>query len=137
DEGAEMIAGEVPKDPGENEGYFIRPTVFVNVRPEMKIAQEEIFGPVLSVLTYRTLDEAEAIANGTPYGLCGAVFGPKQEALDFARRIRSGNVYINDAERDLAAPFGGFGASGIGREGGIYGLEEFTELKAVFDHSTF
>lgn len=136
-EGAEIIAGEVPKAPGENEGYFIRPVVFVNVEPEMKIAQEEIFGPVLSVLTYRTLDEAEAIANGTPYGLCGAVFGPKQEALDFARRIRSGNVYINDAERDLAAPFGGFGASGIGREGGIYGLEEFTELKAVFDHSTF
>lgn len=136
-EGAEMIAGRVPDDPKSNEGFFIDPVVFVNASPAMRIAQEEIFGPVLTVLTYRTLDEAEAIANGTPYGLCGAVFGPKDEAIAFARRIRSGNVYINDAERDLAAPFGGFKASGIGREGGICGLEEFTELKAVFEHSSY
>lgn len=137
EEGAELVAGGVPAEPGPNEGYFIAPTIFRGVRPGMRIEQEEIFGPVLCVMPYRDLDEAVRIANGTPYGLCGAVFGPREKAVALARRIRSGNVYVNDAERDLAAPFGGFGASGVGREGGRYGLFEFTELKAIFNASSF
>jgi len=103
----------------------------------MRIAREEIFGPVLCVIAYDTVDEAVAIANDTPYGLNAMVVGPKAEAQAVARRINAGNVYINDAPRDVTAPFGGYGASGIGREGGRYGLMEFTQLKAVFDHSTY
>lgn len=103
----------------------------------MRIAREEIFGPVLCIITYETVDEAVEIANDTIYGLNAAVFGKKDEAFAVARRIKSGNVYINDAGRDVTAPFGGYKQSGIGREGGIEGLKEFTQLKAVYDHSTF
>ena len=77
-----------------------------------------------------------AIADGTQYGLCGAVFGPHEAAVNFARRMRTGNVYVNDASRDLAAPFGGFKSSGVGREGGVFGLLEFTEPKAIFEHGS-
>lgn len=136
-EGAELLTGGVPKDPAPGEGYFIAPTIFTGVKPGMHIEQEEIFGPVLCVLTYRGEDEAVKIANDTPYGLCGAVWGPRERAIALAKRIRSGNVYVNDAERDLAAPFGGFKASGLGREGGLAGIFEFTELKAIFEHSSF
>lgn len=137
EEGAELLTGGVPKEPAPGEGYFIAPTIFTGVKPGMRIEQEEIFGPVLCVLTYRDEDEAVKIANDTPYGLCGAVWGPRERAIAVAKRIRSGNVYVNDAERDLAAPFGGFKASGLGREGGLAGILEFTELKAIFEHSTF
>ncbi|WP_419081958.1 aldehyde dehydrogenase family protein, partial [Sutterella wadsworthensis] len=137
-EGARLLAGNIPEEPGAHEkGWFIHPTIFTNVKNDMRIAREEIFGPVLCVIAYDTVDEAVAIANDTPYGLNAMVVGPKAEAQAVARRINAGNVYINDAPRDVTAPFGGYGASGIGREGGRYGLMEFTQLKAVFDHSTY
>ena len=135
-EGARLVAGGLPPEPGANDGWFVPPVVFSDVRPEMRIAQEEIFGPVLSVMPYNTLEEALAIADGTQYGLCGAVFGPHEAAVNFARRMRTGNVYVNDASRDLAAPFGGFKSSGVGREGGVFGLLEFTEPKAIFEHGS-
>ena len=91
----------------------------------MRIAREEIFGPVLCVITYKTVDEAVAIANDTPYGLNAAVFGERELALSVAKRIKAGNVYVNGGPRDVTAPFG--------REGGRYGLMEFTQLKATFD----
>ena len=137
-EGALLLAGSIPEEPGAHEkGWFIQPTIFTDVKNDMRIAREEIFGPVLCVIAYDTVDEAVAIANDTPYGLNAMVVGPKAEAQAVARRINAGNVYINDAPRDVTAPFGGYGASGIGREGGRYGLMEFTQLKAVFDHSTY
>lgn len=137
-EGARLIAGGIPAEPGpDTRGWYVAPTVFSDVRPDMKIAREEIFGPVLSILTFETEDEALALANDTPYGLNAMVVGPRERAEAFARGIRAGNVYVNDAPRDVTAPFGGYGASGIGREGGRYGLMEFTQLKAVFDRSTF
>ena len=99
----------------------------------MGIARQEIFGPVLSVLAYDTPEEALAIANDTSYGLNAAVWGEKQAAIAFARKLESGNVYINDGPRDTAAPFGGWKQSGLGREGGLYGLLEFTQQQALFD----
>lgn len=135
EEGAELLAGEVPPEKPEG-GYYIKPAIFVNVNNSMRIAQEEIFGPVLCVLTYRDLDEAVAIANDTPYGLNAAVYGPKAEAVAVAKRIKSGNVYVNDGPRDITAPFGGYKASGIGREGGPLGLLEFTQPKAIFEHGS-
>lgn len=134
-EGAKLLTGGVPEEP--KHGYYIAPTVFYDVKNTMRIAREEIFGPVLCIITYETVDEAVEIANDTIYGLNAAVFGKKDEAFAVARRIKSGNVYINDAGRDVTAPFGGYKQSGIGREGGIEGLKEFTQLKAVYDHSTF
>lgn len=135
EEGARLIAGGEPESC--EHGYYIRPVIFSGVRNDMRIAQEEIFGPVLAVIPYRTTDEAVAIANDTVYGLNAAVFGPKEKALAVARRIKAGNVYVNDAPRDITAPFGGYRQSGIGREGGAAGLLEFTQQKAVFDRSTF
>ena len=135
EEGARLIAGGEPESC--EHGYYIRPVIFSGVRNDMRIAREEIFGPVLAVIPYRTTDEAVAIANDTVYGLNAAVFGPKEKALAVARRIKAGNVYVNDAPRDITAPFGGYRQSGIGREGGAAGLLEFTQQKAVFDRSTF
>lgn len=131
-EGAELLCGRVPEDTGK--GYYIAPTIFVNVKNSMRIAQEEIFGPVLCVMTYETIDEAVAIANDSIFGLNAAVFGENIElAKKVARRIRSGGVYINNAARDETAPFGGYKQSGHGREGGLAGLEEFSQTKTVFD----
>lgn len=134
-EGATLLCGDLPEK--NNKGYYVEPTVFSHVTNDMRIAREEIFGPVLCILTYRTVDEAIAIANDTPYGLNAAVFGPKEEAEIVAKQLKAGNVYVNDAPRDVTAPFGGYRESGIGREGGAAGLLEFTQLKAVFDHSSF
>lgn len=134
-EGAKLLTGSVPKD--ASHGYFVDPCIFTHVKNDMKIAREEIFGPVLCVISYNTLQEAINIANDTPYGLNAAVFGPKQEAIEVARQIKSGNVYINDAPRDITAPFGGYKQSGIGREGGMVGLLEFTQYKTIYDHSSF
>ena len=131
-EGARLLVGEIPTS--DEKGYFISPAVFVDVNNAMRIAREEIFGPVLCVLTYRTTDEAVAIANDSPYGLSGAVFGPKEEAVKVARRLKTGNVYINDAHRDETAPFGGCKQSGYGREGGMAGLAEFTQTKTILDN---
>ncbi len=94
-------------------------------------------GPVLCLITYKTIEEAIDIANDTPYGLNAAVFGNKQKAIEVAKQIKAGNVYINDAPRDVTAPFGGYKQSGIGREGGFAGLLEFTQPKAIFDRSSF
>ena len=132
EEGARMILGDIPTDCSQ--GYFVKPVIFSDVNNRMRIAQEEIFGPVLCVIPYETVDEAVAIANDTIYGLSAAVWGPnKCEAITVAKSIRSGNVYVNDGPRDVTAPFGGMKESGLGREAGVAGLLEFTEYKAIFD----
>ncbi|MBI1292884.1 aldehyde dehydrogenase family protein [bacterium] len=131
-EGARLICGGAGRPAGLERGYFVQPTVFADVSPRMRIAQEEIFGPVLCVMAYRTVDEAVAIANGTPYGLAAAVWGGDEEsAREVGRRLRAGQVDINGAPFNLDAPFGGFGQSGIGRENGKYGVGEFIELRSL------
>lgn len=133
--GADLLVGEIPQK--TSVGYYVQPTIFTNVTNDMTIAQEEIFGPVLCVITYRTEAEAVRIANDTRFGLSGAVWGAtKEEAVRIARQIRTGNVYINDGPRDVTAPFGGFKESGLGREGGVDGILEFTEPQALFDDGT-
>ena len=132
DEGATIFAGGLPDAP--DHGYYVKPTIFTDVKNDMTIAREEIFGPVLCVITYDTVEEAIQIANDTPYGLNAAVWGPKEEALTVGKQIFAGNVYINEGPRDVTAPFGGFKESGIGREGGMDGMLEFTEPQALFDH---
>lgn len=113
-------------------GFFVSPAIFGRVPIASRLAQEEVFGPVLTVQTYSTEEEAIEIANGTPYGLAGAVWGGSSEqAQSVARRMRAGQVDVNGAPFNAAAPFGGFGASGIGREGGGYGIEEFIELRSI------
>ena len=129
-EGATLATGG-PDAPLE-QGWFVRPTVFADVRPDATIAQEEIFGPVLSVLPYRGEDEAVEIANGTPYGLSGAVFSADLDrAVAVARRLRTGQVVVNGGAFNPVAPFGGYKQSGTGRELGRYGLEEFLEVKSL------
>ena len=135
-EGAVMQAGEVPPQ-GPQGGYYVKPVVFSEVKNSMRIAQEEIFGPVLCVITYKSIEEAIEIANDTPYGLNASVYGPKEKAVEVARAIKAGNVYVNDGPRDITAPFGGYKASGIGREGGAAGLFEFTQYKAIFEHGSY
>ncbi|KVE25143.1 aldehyde dehydrogenase [Burkholderia singularis] len=132
DEGAELIAGGPGMPDGLSRGFFAKPTVFGRVRPDATIAQEEIFGPVLSIITYRDEDDAVRIANDSPYGLGGAVWaGSDERALRVARRIRTGQVDINGGGWNVAAPFGGFKQSGIGRENGVYGLDEYLEYKSM------
>jgi aldehyde dehydrogenase (NAD+) len=131
-EGAELATGGAEPPDGFDRGYYVRPTIFAAVRPDMTIAQEEIFGPVLSVIPYSTDDEAVEIANSTPYGLAGAVFSADSErAVAVARRLRTGQVDVNGAAFNPAAPFGGYKQSGNGRELGRFGLEEFCELKSI------
>jgi len=113
-------------------GYFLEPTVFANVRNDMRIAREEIFGPVLSIVPFADLDEAIRIANDSPYGLGGAVYSNDVvKALEVAKQIRTGSVNINNALNIANLPFGGFKQSGIGREGGRWGLDEYTEIQAI------
>ena len=131
DEGARVAAGGVGRPEGFNRGYFVKPTVFADVTPQMTIAREEIFGPVLSILPYEDEEEAIAIANDTPYGLAAYVQGSQDRARAVARRLRAGNVHINGASPTMAVPFGGYKQSGNGREWGKYGLEEFLEVKAA------
>lgn len=128
-EGARLILGEVPK---ESKGYYIGPTVFTDVTNDMEIAQNEIFGPVLSIIAYDTVEEAIDIANDSVYGLSGGVFGPIDDAFKVANQIRTGTIVINNGSQLHKAPFGGFKHSGVGREGGKYGLEEFLEIKTMF-----
>ena len=114
-------------------GYFVQPTIFTEVTNDMTIAQEEIFGPVLVVITYEDLAEAIDIANDSPYGLSGAVVGPDEgEAVRVARKLRTGNVIVNDGQIAPEAPFGGYKQSGLGREKGRFGLEDYLEVKAIF-----
>ena len=131
-EGAELFYGGPGKPEGLDVGYFVRPTVFVNVDNQMTIAQEEIFGPVASVITYNDLDEAIRIANDTKYGLAGYVIGQDKDTLiKVARSIEAGTVEINEAGRKPDLPFGGYKQSGIGREWGDYGIDEFLEIKSI------
>ena len=127
-EGARIVAGGADACPVPERGYFVAPTVLDAVAPDSAIAQEEIFGPVLVLLPYKDSGQALAIANGTPYGLAAAVWGATAEqAYDAARPLRAGQIEINGAPFNPDAPFGGFGQSGMGRENGPHGLEEFTE----------
>jgi acyl-CoA reductase-like NAD-dependent aldehyde dehydrogenase len=132
DEGAKLVAGGVEPPDDLQSGFFVRPTVFSEVKPEMTIAQEEIFGPVLSIMPYGSEDEAVEIANGTIYGLDGGVWSSDPDrAKEFARRMRTGQVQINGATFNPLAPFGGFKQSGQAREYGRFGLEEFLEVKSI------
>ena len=130
-EGARVVTGGADPPEGLEAGYFVRPTLFSDVRNDMTIAQEEIFGPVLSIIPYDTEDEAVAIANDTIYGLDAAVFGSQERAESVARRIRAGRVDVNGAKFGFDAPFGGYKQSGVGRCLGRYGFEEFLQVKAL------
>ncbi|MEK5207111.1 aldehyde dehydrogenase family protein [Psychrobacillus sp. FSL H8-0510] len=132
EEGATIAIGGPGKPDGMERGFFSKITVFTNVQNDMTIAQDEIFGPVMSVITYKNIDEAIKIANDTVYGLAGYVFGnDKEELKKVALNIRAGQIRINNSKSDISAPFGGFKQSGIGREWGDYGIEEFLEPKAI------
>jgi aldehyde dehydrogenase (NAD+) len=136
EEGARLEIGGPGRPDGLNRGYYIRPTVFSHVTNEMSIAREEIFGPVLSLIGYEDEDDAVRIANDTVYGLSGYVSsGDPERAKAVARRLRTGNVHLNGAPVDNKAPFGGYKQSGNGREWGIYGLEEFLEVKAIMGYN--
>jgi acyl-CoA reductase-like NAD-dependent aldehyde dehydrogenase len=131
-EGAEVVTGGAEPPDGLARGYFVRPTVFSKVRNDMTIAQEEIFGPVLSIIPYRDEEEAVTLANDTLYGLSGSVWGADTDhALAVARRLRTGQVEVNGGPFNPDAPFGGYRQSGNGRELGRYGLEEFLEVKSL------
>jgi aldehyde dehydrogenase (NAD+) len=135
-EGATLVAGGPGRPDGLNRGYYVRPTVFANVKPEMTIAREEIFGPVLSILAYESEEQAIRLANDTVYGLSGYVqSGDIDHARRVAAQLRTGNVHLNGAGPDFAAPFGGYKQSGNGREWGVFGFEEFLEVKAVMGYN--
>jgi len=132
-EGAKVVCGGTGRPDGLTRGYYTKPTIFSNVRNDMTIAREEIFGPVLCILPYDTEEEAIRIANDTPYGLSAYVFGDTPEhARKVGSRIRAGNVHINGASLDVCGSFGGYKQSGLGREWGAFGFEEFLEVKSVF-----
>ncbi|ASK33577.1 aldehyde dehydrogenase family protein [Alloalcanivorax mobilis] len=133
EEGAKLVCGGPGKPEGLDKGFYARPTVFSAVNNDMVIAREEIFGPVLVMIPYKDVDDAVNIANDTEYGLSGYVYGATEEdAAKIATRLRTGMVHLNGAQLDLPAPFGGYKHSGVGREWGVYGLEEFLETKSVF-----
>jgi len=131
DEGATLVCGGLGKPAGLEAGSFVHPTIFANVHNRMRIAREEIFGPVLCILGYRDEDEAVAIANDSDYGLSGQVWGEVEHARRVARRLRTGMVHINGAGMDFNAPFGGYRQSGNGREWGLEGFEDYLETKAL------
>ena len=132
DEGAKLVAGGAGKPDGFEKGYFVKPTVFADVKNDMEVARTEIFGPVLSVMPFEDEEEAIKIANDTPYGLTNYIqTQDKEKVKRVARKLRSGMVDVNGAGIAVDAPFGGFKHSGIGREAGEHGLEEFLEVKAV------
>lgn len=132
EEGATLVTGGAEMPEGLTKGYFVRPTVFANVNNKMTIAQEEIFGPVLSIIPYEDEDDAVSIANDTIYGLAGGVWsGDPERAKRVARRLRTGQVEINGGKFNPMVPFGGYKQSGNGRELGKYGLEEYLEVKAM------
>jgi aldehyde dehydrogenase (NAD+) len=136
-EGATPVTGGVGRPDGLETGYYVRPTVFRDVTNDMSIAREEIFGPVLCLIPYDSEDDAIAIANDTVYGLATYLCGTDKESLSrAARKIRVGRVYLNYAAAQGDVPFGGYGQSGNGREQGVHGLEDFTELKAVLGYET-
>ena len=128
-EGANLIKGEVPQE--SEVGYYVKPAIFTDVKPGMKIHNEEIFGPVLSIIKVKDKDEAIEVANATDFGLSSAVFGEEKEALDIAYQIKAGDVYLNSFGGSSELPFGGYKQSGIGREGGKFGLMEYLEPKSI------
>jgi len=131
-EGAHLVAGGPGRPDGLTTGYYVKPTIFSNVRNDMTIAREEIFGPVLCILPYQTEDDAVKIANDTPYGLAAYVWSRDSiRARRVGNRIRAGQVALNGASGDMQTPFGGFKMSGNGREYGEFGLRDFLEVKAV------
>jgi aldehyde dehydrogenase (NAD+) len=132
EEGATLLTGGLGKPQGLELGYFARPTIFANVRSDMVIAQEEIFGPVLVIIPYTDEEDAIRIANDSRYGLSGFVVSRNLErAQRVARRIRTGQVRLNGAKHDFSAPFGGYKCSGNGREFGVFGIEEYLEAKSI------
>jgi aldehyde dehydrogenase (NAD+) len=134
EEGAELLVGGEGRPAGLEAGYFVKPTIFVNVKNDMTIAREEIFGPVLCVITYDSEDEAIQIANDSQYGLHGAVLATDvRRAHRVAAQLRAGRVVINGMTDDPQAPWGGFKYSGIGREYGRYGIEAFVEPRAILE----
>ena len=136
DEGATLVTGGLGKPEGLDKGYFVKPTVLAGVTNQMTVAREEIFGPVLVIIGYDTLDEAVAIANDTPYGLAAYISGTDMATVhSVANRLRAGQVILNNAGVDMMAPFGGFKQSGNGREWGDVAFGEFLEVKAVLGHS--
>jgi len=127
-----ILLGGLGRPEGLNRGYYVRPTVFANVTSAMTIVREEIFGPVLSILPYDSEEDVVRLANDTVYGLSGYVqSGNLEHARSVALRLRTGNVHLNGAGPDFAAPFGGYKQSGNGREWGEFGLHDFLEVKAV------
>jgi aldehyde dehydrogenase (NAD+) len=132
DEGARLVAGGPGRPEGIDRGFFVKPTVFADVHNGMRIAREEIFGPVLSMIPFKDLEDAIAIANDTPYGLAAYLFtSDLDKARTVSRRLRAGSVHINGAGQGYMEPFGGFKQSGNGRECGTYGLLDFLELKSI------
>ena len=131
EEGATLVTGGAASPEGLDKGFFVSPTVFSNVDRTMTIAREEIFGPVLSIMPYDTEAEAIEIANDTIYGLAGGVWGEPEHAKAVARQSRAGQVEVNGGPFNVLAPFGGYKQSGLGREAGTFGFEEFTEVKAL------
>jgi len=132
EDGARLVAGGVEAPDGRERGYFVSPTVLGGVDPDSTLAQEEIFGPVLAVIPHRGDGHALEIANNSRYGLHGAVWaGDRARGLAFARQVRTGQIDVNGAAHNPDAPFGGYKASGVGREGGRFGLSEFREIKSI------
>ncbi len=132
EEGATLLTGGLGKPDGMNEGYFVKPTIFVDVTNDMRIAREEIFGPVMTMIPFQDEDEAIAIANDTEFGLAAFVQTQDEEkAMRVSKQLRAGMVHINGAGLGVGSPFGGYKKSGIGREGGTFGLEEFLEVKLI------
>lgn len=132
EEGATVATGGLGRPAGIDRGWYVKPTLFVDATNSMRVAREEIFGPVLTVIPYDSADDAVAIANDSPYGLAGSVWSADEErALAVARRVRTGSVGINGYSSDLNGPFGGYKHSGVGREYGREGLESYLELKQI------
>ena len=132
DEGAKLVAGGAGKPEGFEKGYFVKPTVFVDVKNDMEVARTEIFGPVLSVMPFENEEEAIKITNDTEYGLGNYLqTEDKEKAKRVSKKLRSGIVYVNHKPADSGTPFGGYRQSGNGREGGTWGLHEYLEVKTI------
>jgi aldehyde dehydrogenase (NAD+) len=132
EEGATLVTGGIEPPPGCEQGFYVQPTIFANVNNDMSIAREEIFGPVLCMIAYEDIDEAITLANDTEFGLSSGVWaGTEEQAMQIARQIRAGQVFVNGGDFNYRAPFGGYKQSGNGREWGAAGLDEFVEIKAI------
>jgi aldehyde dehydrogenase (NAD+) len=131
DEGATLVCGGIGRPQGLNHGWFVKPTIFGHVKNEMTVSREEIFGPVLVILPYDSIDHAVEMANDTPYGLAAYIAGSVEEARPIARRLRAGTVNLNYPAWDTFAPFGGYKQSGNGREYADWGIHDFCEVKGI------